>query len=187
MANGQAWLARHTEILSEMAGKFPDTVIADEIAIRTGTRFSRGTISRRRMIGKLPNAAGAFHHRIDDPVAFRQFIEERLSGNSMPEPNSGCLLWLGPVTPFGHGLMAVPGRGTQPTHRMAWEAAHGPIPDGLHVCHRCDVASCINIDHLWLGTARDNMLDKHAKGRSNNPRGEKHGRAKLLDVQVIDR
>jgi hypothetical protein len=45
--------------------------------------------------------------------------------------------------------------------------AHGAIPDGLFVLHRCDERACCNVDHLFLGTHQDNMDDMHAKGRAN--------------------
>ena len=60
---------------------------------------------------------------------------------------------------------------------MMWVERFGPIPDGLCVLHRCDTPECINPDHLWLGTNRDNILDKVSKGRT--PNGETHWKAKL--------
>lgn len=50
-------------------------------------------------------------------------------------------------------------------HRRAWELAHGPIPVGMDVLHRCDNPPCENPEHLFLGTAKDNMADARAKGR----------------------
>lgn len=52
-------------------------------------------------------------------------------------------------------------------HRYVWEYHKGPIPEGMLVCHSCDVKRCVNIDHLFLGTYLDNMLDKVAKGRQH--------------------
>ena len=75
----------------------------------------------------------------------------------IPEPNTGCWLWLGFISPDGYG--------TRLAHRRAWELARGPIPDGMLVCHRCDVRHCVNPDHLFLGTHLDNMRDMIRKGR----------------------
>lgn len=73
------------------------------------------------------------------------------------------------------------------THRAAWEVTNGPIPDGLHVLHRCDNRPCCNPSHLFLGTHKDNMRDKMAKGRGSHkgPRGERSGRSKLTAAQVL--
>lgn len=51
-------------------------------------------------------------------------------------------------------------------HRAMWTAAHGPIPEGLYVLHKCDVRHCVNPDHLWLGTISDNKQDELKKGRN---------------------
>ena len=50
-------------------------------------------------------------------------------------------------------------------HRVAWTFGRGPIPDGMHVLHKCDVPQCCNPKHLWLGTRDDNMADAAKKGR----------------------
>lgn len=51
-------------------------------------------------------------------------------------------------------------------HRVAWEMAHGPIPDGMVVMHGCDNPPCVNVAHLSLGTQLDNIADRVRKGRS---------------------
>lgn len=50
-------------------------------------------------------------------------------------------------------------------HRYAWFLAHGEIPHGMDVCHKCDNRRCHNVEHLFLGTRKDNMQDAKQKGR----------------------
>lgn len=87
-----------------------------------------------------------------------------LEANSQPEPNSGCLLWCRCVSRNGYGSLRV-GNRTHSVHRLAWEVNYGPIPPGMHVLHKCDVRSCINPAHLFIGTNADNVRDKVVKGR----------------------
>jgi hypothetical protein len=92
-------------------------------------------------------------------------LVERIEKLSMPEPNSGCWLWLGQLSYLGYGqIMLSPGQRKTKAHRAAWEAFRGPIGK-LHVLHRCDNRCCVNPDHLFLGTRSDNMLDMYSKGR----------------------
>ena len=98
-------------------------------------------------------------------------VPQRLEAASVPEPNTGCLLWLLSVNRKGYGQMRVDGR-LQYVHRLAYVAANGPIPAGKKVCHRCDQTICIEPAHLWLGMDLDNARDCVAKGR--RPRGDKH-------------
>jgi hypothetical protein len=97
--------------------------------------------------------------------------QERLDFRSIPEPNSGCLLWLGAATKDGYGSLVIMGVSHR-AHRLAWELKNGPVPEGLCVCHKCDVRLCMNVDHLWIGTDGQNREDKIKKGRCGSPRGE---------------
>jgi hypothetical protein len=76
-----------------------------------------------------------------------------------------CWLWTGYVQSNGYAKTWYQGR-VQWAHRIAWQEANGPIPEGMFVCHRCDVRRCVRPDHLFLGTQRDNMQDAVAKGRT---------------------
>lgn len=92
----------------------------------------------------------------------------------MPDtPTSGdCILWTGAVSGSGYGNVWHNGRNIG-AHRLAWEQVHGPVPDGLFVCHTCDTPLCINTDHLFLGTPKDNSQDMSRKGRWVNQNVDK--------------
>jgi hypothetical protein len=93
---------------------------------------------------------------------------EDLRSASEPEPNSGCWLWMRAVNGKGYGSCQFNGK-VQLAHRVAYLLALGD-PAGLVVCHRCDVPSCVNPDHLFLGTVGDNNRDRDRKGRASGGR-----------------
>jgi len=112
-------------------------------------------------------------------------LYERIKRRSKPGP-SGCWEWTGGKAK-GYGTISVGGH-NRLAHRTIWEAAHGNIPTGLWVLHKCDNPACINPDHLFLGTAKDNAIDCIRKGRGlGGGLGERHARAKLKvkDVHMI--
>lgn len=84
----------------------------------------------------------------------------------------GCWLWTGAVSGGGgYGNIRFEGKQTTP-HRVSWILSFGEIPDGLMVCHSCDVRICINPNHLFLGTGSDNKQDEITKGRISSLRKE---------------
>jgi len=76
-----------------------------------------------------------------------------------------CREWQGLRSKKGYGRVVRAGRHWQ-LHRYVWTLVNGPLPEGMHVCHRCDNPPCFRLDHLFLGTNRDNVDDKMAKGRA---------------------
>jgi HNH endonuclease len=74
-----------------------------------------------------------------------------------------CLVWKGAIQPNGYGSSRY--LGERYAHRCAWIYSHGPIPKGMQVLHTCDNPPCVNVDHLFLGTGRDNVADRDEKGR----------------------
>lgn len=86
----------------------------------------------------------------------------------------------------GYGCFRI-GHSMKRSHRVSWYIKNGPIPVGKLVCHRCDNPICVNPNHLFIGTDKDNGHDRKIKGRNPDLTGERNGRAKIKrdDARVI--
>lgn len=91
-------------------------------------------------------------------------LQFHFKARTMPEPNSGCFIWLGATNNRGYGILTTNGENIL-AHRLAYEFEHGKFDQEKQVLHHCDNPPCVNPDHLFLGTASDNMQDCARKGR----------------------
>lgn len=94
-------------------------------------------------------------------------IEEMLDRNSVPEPNSGCWIWMRGAAGGRRGVYPVwlwEGRRRQASH-LALLSKGIDVPKDFDACHACDNTYCVNPDHLFVGTRKDNMQDAQAKKR----------------------
>jgi hypothetical protein len=108
-------------------------------------------------------------------------FENYLEKNSVRLPWSGCQIWIAGVNPGGYAwsFVAYSRMGTPLVHRARIVQQYGKLSRNTYVCHSCDTPSCINVDHLFIGTPTDNARDRVVKGRSADKKGFANGRSTL--------
>lgn len=111
--------------------------------------------------------------------------KEKFKESVFPNPVTKCWMWMACTNRRNYGIMGIVSAPWL-AHRYSYERFVGPIPDGLEVLHNCDNPSCVNPDHLRVGTQTENMRDMDMRGRRvNTPqRGERHGCSKLTADNV---
>jgi len=149
----------------------------------------------RRRHGEMRQGGG------DIEVALRDVIEcyeasnqrfslfERFWRLVEPGKPEDCWVWQGGKERNGYGRISDVGEkgNNYYAHRASWELTYGPIPEGMYCLHKCDNPSCVNPNHLWLGTYKDNMQDCSQKNRLGGSvqKGENNYNAKLTPSDVI--
>lgn len=105
------------------------------------------------------------------------------------ETKNGCWEWQGKIGANGYGILNIRENGKKMdilTHRESYRIFKGEIPDGMYVLHKCDNRSCINPDHLWVGTGKENVQDCIKKGRFCNGHERAKISGKLTEHQVME-
>lgn len=112
-------------------------------------------------------------------------VSDRIEAKIERITESGCWVWVGALAGSSASYPVAKTDGERYVHRYMYEKHTGKkIPKGIDVCHRCDVPSCVNPNHLFVGTRKDNMADMKQKGRSS--KGEKRYCAKLTYQKVSE-
>ena len=110
-------------------------------------------------------------------------LNERFEDKYVINPDTGCWDWTACKDKDGYGNISINGA-TVRAHRVSYEMYYTRISSEILVCHSCDNPSCVNPEHLFLGTHQDNMDDKIRKGRTNPVKGQDHPSATLSNLQV---
>jgi len=115
----------------------------------------------------------------------RKPLSKRFWNKVNKKESDECWNWTACINTDGYGIIAVNGQADS-AHRVSWKIHHGEIPEGMCVCHKCDNPSCVNPNHLFLGTQEDNIKDMCRKGRAVHKLGEDAPNAKLTEKEVIE-
>jgi hypothetical protein len=136
---------------------------------------------QRQRRGKSQTPKRNYCSRLCHYAARSRSQADSFFGNTAIKTVTGCMEWLGTITRRGYGVLSIGNRQVG-AHRHAWVLSHGVVPKGMCVCHSCDNRRCVNPEHLFIGTNKDNHDDKVNKGRQ--AKGQRHGMATLTYAQV---
>lgn len=109
--------------------------------------------------------------------------EDRFWEKVNKKSDDECWEWIGYKDNKGYGILN--NQHSTKAHRISWVIHNGKIPNKMCVCHHCDNPSCVNPNHLWLGSVAENNRDKELKGRHNGLRGERNFGSVLTEKQVL--
>lgn len=97
----------------------------------------------------------------------RAFCSDKCRFLAYVDKQKSCWIWTGAINNKGYGKLSFNGNKSAIASRVSYELFKGPIEDGKFICHTCDVPSCVNPDHLWIGSHVENMIDMVQKGRQH--------------------
>lgn len=138
--------------------------IADEVGLLSRERIRQIVTSKSFVRPKIHRPTKEERREIRAKNSIKRFWERTET------KENGCIEWSGGKFPSGYGVcqMTVVGGKDRIAHRISWRLAHGNIPDGMYVCHKCDNRLCVNPEHLYLGTALENNRDREIRKRGNH-------------------
>lgn len=116
----------------------------------------------------------------------KQSIQSRFESKVTLVPFCECHLWTAATTDFGYGKLSDGKKSWLHAHRVSYQLYKGEVPDDKCVLHTCDNPACVNPEHLYLGSYKDNAADRENRKRGNHPKGTKHHKNVLLQSQVYE-
>lgn len=146
------------------------------------------------VIARMGDCAGGHsgrkkgHPRHKGAGRTREEIEARFWSKVIK--TDGCWWWNARKLDAGYGMFHM-GETMKVAHRVAYELMIGKIPDGMFACHKCDNPSCVNPEHLFIGTHKDNMHDRMLKGGfkmcggNNTRRLSESAKEEIRNTQIV--
>jgi NUMOD3 motif len=145
-------------------------IVSEETKEKIRLARARQVMSRRELFIETEQIHLLHKQKNGDVIQIsidQESLQARFDKFTIPEPNSGCLIWLGKLA-NEYPSIKVKGYNLRST-RVAMALAGRDVPIGLFCCHSCDVPSCVNVNHLYPGTQSQNMLDAYARDRAHTP------------------
>lgn len=131
----------------------------------------------------LTTARVTVHEKTVKDMQIDQNVINRFLAHVRVNSASDCWEWTGYVMPNGYGSFKYLRKGIY-AHRMSYLIHKGDIPEGMFVCHACDNRACVNPDHIWVGTGKDNANDRDSKNRHWVQCGVKSWNARFTEGDV---
>jgi len=158
----------------------------------------------KRINGKMVSFARIIYESFIGELPYRSSILRSCNNGKCLNPNhmlpstpedkfwshvkktSGCWVWVGSKDGGGYGCFGSSWLDERKSHRISWIIYNGEIPPDFWVLHKCDNPSCVNPEHLYLGTHQDNVQDKIKRERQSRMIGMRNGRSILTPDDVIE-